>query len=353
MTDTAVKSTQMTAGLMYEPGDIRVEQVDVPEYGAHDLLVEVAACGVCGSDIPRMNSSGAYRYPIICGHEFSGHVAAIGDEVTAFSVGDLVSVPPLLPCRQCASCLEGHFSLCEDYDYFGSRRDGAYAQFVTVPDDNALLMPEGIDPRAAAMIDPSAIALHAILKTDLKPGARVAVVGAGPIGLFAVQWAKHLGASEVMALDLNEQKAAMAREAGADVAAVSSDEAIAAAGEGYDVVVETAGVSPTIALAASITARHGHAVFIGIPHHDVVLDEKTFSTFLRREVSLHGSWNSFSAPFPGYEWTESAARLADGSIRWEFMITHELGLDALPETMKQLGDRSIFSSKVLFLPNAR
>lgn len=345
-------TSTMTAGLMYEPGDIRVETVDVPTIGADELLVKVAACGVCGSDIPRMNYSGAYRYPIICGHEFSGHVDKIGADVTRFAVGDLVSVPPLLPCRECDSCLAGHFSLCEDYDYFGSRRDGAYAQYTMVPQSNALKMPDGLDPRAAAMIDPSAIALHAIRKTDLRPGARVAVLGAGPIGLFAVQWAKHLGASEVMALDLSEQKAAMAREAGADDAPTTPERALELAGRGYDVVIETAGVSPTIALAAQLAARHGHAAFIGIPHHDVVFDEKTFSTFLRREITLHGSWNSFSAPFPGSEWTESADRLADGSIRWEFMITHELGLESLAETMKQLADRSIFSSKVLFMPNA-
>jgi len=343
---------QMTAALMYEPGDVRVEQVDVPTIGPRDLLVKVAACGVCGSDIPRMNFSGAYRYPLICGHEFSGHVVDAGAEVTGFSQGDLVTVPPLLPCRNCESCQAGQFSLCEDYDYFGSRRDGAYAQYVDVPADNALLMPAGLDPRAAAMIDPSAIALHAIWKTKLAEGHRVAVLGAGPIGLFAVQWAKLLGASDVLALDVNEDKAAMAREAGANLTATSGDEAKELAGKGFDVIIETAGVPPTIALAPNLAARHGHAAFIGIPHSPVELDKATFSNFLRLEVSLHGSWNSFSAPFPGREWTESAARLADGSLKWEFMITHELGLDALPTTMKQLADRSIFSSKVLFMPNA-
>ncbi len=342
----------MTAALMYEPGDVRVEQVDIPAIGPDDLLVKVAACGVCGSDIPRMNFSGAYRYPLICGHEFSGHVVDAGSAVRGFSQGDLVSVPPLLPCRRCDSCHAGQFSLCEDYDYFGSRRDGAYAQYVNVPADNALLMPAGLDPRAAAMIDPSAIALHALLKTDLQAGERVAVLGAGPIGLFAVQWAKLLGAGEVLALDVNEQKAQMAREAGAELTATSGEEALEQAGRGFDVIIETAGVPPTIALAPNLAARHGAAAFIGIPHSPVELDKATFSAFLRREVSLHGSWNSFSAPFPGSEWTDSAARLSDGSLRWEFMITHELGLDAVPATMRQLADRSIFSSKVLFLPNA-
>jgi L-iditol 2-dehydrogenase len=341
----------MTAAVLYEPGDVRVEEVDLPTIGATDLLVKVAACGVCGSDIPRMNITGAYRHPIICGHEFAGHVVDAGSSVTEFSTGDLVSVPPLLPCYACGSCRAGHFSLCEDYDYFGSRRDGAYAQYVVVPADNALTMPVGLDPRAAAMIDPSAIALHAIWKTKLTAGHRVAVLGAGPIGLFAVQWARYLGAVEVLALDVNEDKAAMAREAGATVTATTRDEAVAAADGGFDVIVETAGVPPTIALAPNLAARHADAVFIGIPHAPIELDEVTFSNFLRREVALRGSWNSFSAPFPGKEWTTSADLLADGTIKWEFMITHQLGLESVPQVIKQLADRSIFSSKVMFMPN--
>lgn len=342
---------QMTAAVLYEPGDIRVHEVDVPAIGPTDLLVEVAACGVCGSDIPRMNTTGAYYAPIICGHEFSGHVVDAGADVTGFSQGDLVSVPPLLPCRKCESCREGHFSLCEDYDYFGSRRDGAYAQFVNVPADNALLMPKGLDPRAAAMIDPSAIALHAIWKTGLHEGQRVAVLGAGPIGLFAIEWAKLLGAGEVLSLDVSEEKAAMARQAGADLTAITAESALDQAGKGFDVIIETAGVPPTIALTPNLLARHGHASFIGIPHNPIEFDKKTFSNFLRREASLHGSWNSFSAPFPGKEWTDSADRLADGSLGWEFMITHQLGLDQVPTVMKQLGERSIHSSKILFMPN--
>jgi len=354
MSNPAVTSTipaTMKAVVLNAPGDMTVENVPVPEIGAGDLLVKVAACGVCGSDIPRMNFAGAHRHPIICGHEFSGFVVDLADDVAGFALGDLVSVPPLLPCRKCESCLEGHFSLCEDYDYFGSRRDGAYAQFVVVPADNALLMPRGLDPRAAAMIDPSAIALHALLRTRVGEGSRVAVIGAGPIGLFAVQWAKLLGAVEILAVDLNEDKARMAREAGATQTASGGEEALAIASGGYDVVIESAGVPPTIALAVNLVARRGDAAFIGIPHNPVEFDKATFSNFLRREVSLHGSWNSFSAPFPGREWHDSAAKLASGELKWEFMITHELDLDALPQTMKQLGERSIFSSKVLFLPN--
>jgi L-iditol 2-dehydrogenase len=349
MTKSAHSKT-MKAAVLYAPGDVRVEQVKIPTIGAGDLLVRVAACGVCGSDIPRMNFTGAHHHPIICGHEFSGFVTQVADDVASFSIGDLVTVPPLVPCNACASCKAGEFSLCEDYDYFGSRRNGAYAEFAVVPASNALVMPADLDPRAAAMIDPSAIALHAIRRTRLGAGHRVAVIGAGPIGLFAVQWARLLGATEVLAVDVNEQKAEMARVAGATHTANNDEQALAHAGDGYDIIIESAGVPQTVALAANLAARHGEAVFIGIPHKTVEFDKSTFSNILRREVSLHGSWNSFSAPFPGFEWTESTARLSDGSLKWEFMITHELGLDLVPETMKKLADRSIFSSKILFIP---
>lgn len=341
----------MKAAVMHAPGDIRVEHVAVPEIGPDDLLVTVAACGVCGSDVPRMNFAGAYYHPIICGHEFSGWVDQIGDQVTEFSVGDLVTVPPLLPCRTCASCVQGHFSLCEDYDYFGSRRDGAYAQFVNVPASNAMKMPAGMDPRAAAMMDPSSIALHAILRTKLAPGMSVAVIGAGPIGLFAVQWAKLKGAGDVLVVDISEQKAEMAKVAGATLTATTELAAIELAGRGFDVVIESAGAPSAIALAVRLAARRGEVSYIGIPHAPVELDKTTFSHLLRYEISLHGCWNSFSAPFPGLEWTESAAKLASGELKWEFMITHELGLDALPKMMKDLADRSGFTSKVLFIPN--
>ena len=328
-----------------------MEQVPVPAPGAGEVLLRVAACGVCGSDIPRMLRNGGYVMPIICGHEFSGHVERPGEGVTDFGTGDLVSVPPLIPCYRCDFCRQGAFGLCEDYDYFGSRSDGAYAQYVVAPVGNLLKMPAGIDPRAAAMLDPAAIALHALWKTGLRTGHRVLVVGAGPIGLFAVQWARLAGASQIVTIDLSEEKSAMAREAGATDAVQTHAEAKALAGRGFDVVLESAGVPVTADLAADLTGPQGHAVFVGIPHAPVELAKTTWNQFMRLEVTLHGSWNSFSAPFPGAEWRTAADKLASGELKWEFMITHELPLADLPAMMRTLGDRSEFSAKVIFVPN--
>ena len=345
-------SQKMQAAVLHGPGDITVEQVAVPTPESNEALVKVAACGICGSDIGRMLHKGAHRLPLICGHEFSGHLVELGDDIEGFELGDLVTVPPMVPCFKCDPCQRGTFSLCEDYDYFGSRRDGAYAQYVCVPQTNLLKMPEDLDPRAAAMIDPAAIALHAMRRTKLRAGLRVAVVGAGPIGLFAAQWAMLSGAAEVVTVDLNQQKADMALEMGVDAAATSPEEAVELAGEGFDLVFESAGAPSAVDMAVSLAGRHGEVTFVGIPNAPVTLSESTFNRFLRLEISLHGAWNSFSAPFPGEEWKTAAQFLADGRLKWEFMITHELGLGALPETMAALGDRSIFSSKILFMPNA-
>src|SRR5688572_12529005 len=142
--DTPTRETlpqTMTAAVMHAPGDIRVEQVAVPRPGPGQVLLKIAACGVCGSDIPRMLRNGGYIMPIICGHEFSGWVVELGDGVSGFDIGELVSVPPLIPCRTCDYCLKGAFGLCENYDYFGSRCDGAYAQYTVSPVGNLLKMP--------------------------------------------------------------------------------------------------------------------------------------------------------------------------------------------------------------------
>ena len=144
----------------------------------------------------------------------------------------------------------------------------------------------------------------------------------------------------------------MAREAGATAAVQTADAARELSGGGFDVVLESAGNAAAADLAAGLVGAKGHAVFVGIPHAPVELAKETWNRFMRLEVTLHGAWNSFSAPFPGDEWRTAAAKLATGELRWEFMITHELPLAALPDMMRTLGDRSTFTSKVLFVPSA-
>lgn len=336
----------MRAAVLHAPGDIRVETVADPELLPGHAMVRVEACGVCGSDLPRMLTKGAYRLPLICGHEFSGRVVALGEGVEDVAEGDVVTVPPLIPCFRCDQCQRGAFSRCRDYGYFGSRDDGAYAEYVAVPRRNLVKVPRGLDPTAAAMTDPAAIALHAIWKARFQAGMRAAVIGCGPIGLFAIQWFRIMGASEILAIDLDPNKLAMGEEAGA-TASLPADRATDGFG-GYDIVFEGAGHPVAENNAVRLVAPGGSAVFIGIPQGGVPLDARTFDHFLRNEVSLHGAWNSFSAPFPGDEWFTSLAKFASGELKWRFMITHDLDIAELPRIFEVFRDRKETTAKVIF-----
>ena len=340
----------MRAAVLHAPGDIRLEEVAKPVPGPGEVLLRVAAVGVCGSDLPRMLIKGAHKMPLICGHEFSGHISELGEGVTGFALGDLCTVPPMLPCGTCDQCATGDFSRCRDYDYFGSRRDGAYAEWVVVPVANLLKAPEGTDPRAAAMVDPASIALHAIWKAGgVRMGTRGAVIGCGPIGLFAIQWMLLMGATEVIAIDVSEEKLAQARQAGATQCFLAGAEL--PKGLLADLIVEAAGHPSSINAAVTLAAPGGHVVFIGIPVGDVSLQNKAFQHFLRQEVSLHGSWNSFGAPYPGPQWTVTLDKLASGALHWEFMISHELPLEELPAMFDRLrNERGMFFSKIMFRP---
>ncbi|MFD1200050.1 galactitol-1-phosphate 5-dehydrogenase [Brucella gallinifaecis] len=340
----------MRAAVLYTPGDIRIEDVPVPKVRPGHVILRVASVGVCGSDLPRMLIKGAHKMPIICGHEFSGHITEIGDGVDGFALGELVAIPPMLPCRKCDQCQKGQFSRCRDYDYFGSRRDGAYTEFVCVPVENLLKTPQDLDPRAVAMTDPASIALHAIWKAgSVTIGQRGAVIGCGPIGLFAIQWMKLMGASEVVAIDVSQQKLDLAREAGATHTFLPGEEI--PADLLCEIIVEAAGHPSSINAAVKLAAPGGHVVFIGIPVSDVTLDNKTFQHFLRQEISLHGSWNSFGAPYPGPQWTVALDKLGAGDLKWEFMISHDLDLAELPEMFEKFkSDKSMFFSKVMFRP---
>jgi L-iditol 2-dehydrogenase len=295
-----------------------------------------------------MLSKGAHRMPIVCGHEFSGRIVAMDQAIDGWDTDELVSVAPLIPCGRCAQCQIGHPSRCLDYDYFGSRRDGAYAEYVAVPRTNLLKTPAGIDPRAAAMADPASIALHAIWKAPIQVGQVGGVVGCGPIGLFAIQWLRLMGIDRVVAVDVSEQKLEQAREAGATHCFLSHGPKPTT--PPCDLVIEAAGRPATINLAVRLAGPGGHVVSIGIPTSDVTIEQASFNHLLRQEVSLHGSWNSFAAPFPGRQWSSTLEKLGSGQLRWEFMITHQLELDALPAMFKSFSEGNEFISKVMFLP---
>lgn len=345
----------MRALKLHAPGDVRFETVPVPEIKPDEVLVNVKACGVCGSDIPRILTYGAHVSELITGHEFAGVVVQTGAEVDNVTTGQRITAAPLIPCMKCEWCDKGHYSLCKSYDYLGSRSDGAMAEYVRVPKANLIPLPDGVSFEAGAMVDPAANAVHALNKAEIGPDSVVAIFGIGPIGLFAVQLAKHLGAKTVIGVDVSKDKLELAKDAGCDevVNSVEKEASVAIkeiAPSGADVILDASGVQVAQHQCVLSAANHGVIIFLGISHDSLTLSEKAVDRILRGELHIQGSWNSFSKPFPGREWTYSVELMEQGAMWKESFISHRLQLEEGPAFFDKLANEKFFFSKIMFLP---
>jgi len=349
-------TAKMKAVRLHAPGDLRVEEVNVPEINDHQVLVRVRAVGVCGSDPGRVMEKGTYSYPMTIGHEFSGDVAKVGAKVKDYKVGDPVTVVPLIPCGTCEYCRVGKYNLCDDYSYYGSRTDGAMAEYVAVEAANLLKLPEGVDFESGACTDPVAIAFHALRQAQLGAGDTVAILGAGPIGLFAIQWAKTMGATEVFVIDILDEKLTIAREVGADHAinakVVDPVDFVLkkTEGEGAHKVIEIVGAPVTQEQSLRMVRKEGTVVFCGISYKDLVIPVKTLDGLLRKELRIIGAWNSLASPYPINEWELALRFMALGRVKCKPVISHRFRLDEAPDVFRRLWKREEFFSKIFFLP---
>lgn len=346
----------MRALKLYAPSDLRLENIPKPTIGPEDVLVQVLAVGVCGSDIPRILSFGAYRPGLTMGHEFSGVISQTGSRVDNWNAGQRVTAAPLIPCFSCQACNDGRYSLCSDYDYLGSRTDGAMAEYVRVPAKNLIEIPDNVSFEAGAMTDPAANAMHALLKARLRGGESVAVFGTGPIGLFAIQIASHLGAAPIIGIDVKKEKLAIATEAGAaevidasQTDVIKTLEALTKA-QMVDLVLDISGAQAAQHQCVLAAGNSGLVILVGISHDNLNLSDKAVDHILRRELTIQGSWNSFSTPFPGAEWTTSLKLMAEGKIWKSSFISHRLSLAEGPGIFSKIKNSEIYFSKIIFKP---
>ena len=204
----------MKAAVLYGNEDIRYADWETPECRPGTVKVRVRATGICGSDVPRVLHHGAHFYPIVLGHEFSGDVVEVGEGVEGIFAGDTVSGAPLVPCMKCADCQLGNFSLCRHYSFIGSREQGSFAEYVVIPAANAIRYDPSIPYEQAAMFEPSTVAVHGLLQARYRGGETVAILGCGTIGIFTLQWAKILGAKQIVAFDIDDGRLELAKRLG-------------------------------------------------------------------------------------------------------------------------------------------
>ncbi len=311
----------MMAGVVHQKNDIRYEAIEKPQPKANEVLIKVKYTGICGSDVPRVNGDACHFFPNVLGHEFSGVIEEVGEDVRNLKPGDLVSGVPLVPCMECEDCQRGDYSLCKHYSFIGSRQYGSFAEYVAVPEKNAVKFDPEISFAQAAFFEPATVALHGIRRVPYEGGKTVAILGGGTIGMMTMQWAKIFGARVICVFDIVEERLKLARKLGASDTINTKDEdfmdqAMAITdGKGFDYVFETAGNTITMKMAYPLAANKSHICFIGTPTREISFTVDEWEMMNRKEFTLTGSWMSYSAPFPGAEWRDTAHFLKTGQLK--------------------------------------
>lgn len=343
----------MKAAVLYGQQDIRYEEVDTPQINNEEILVKVRSTGICGSDIPRLFGKAAHYYPIILGHEFSGEAVEIGKSVKNVSIGDRIVGAPLLPCYKCTDCLRGNYAQCKNYSFIGSRENGSWAQYVKIPVKNVVKLPAGVNFEQGAFFEPLTVALHGLFLMDFKGGAEVAIVGMGTIGLLTLQCAKNLGAKRITVFDIDDERLSTAKEYGADICLNTGTEGFKekvfneTQGRGFEMVVDTAGVQFTQKLSLEIAENKGNVMFISTPISNLTLLTKEFEQINRKELTLKGSWMSYSVPFPGKEWELAGYYLSKNVIKVERLIDRIIPLSEIESAVKDLAITGKVKGKIL------
>jgi (R,R)-butanediol dehydrogenase/meso-butanediol dehydrogenase/diacetyl reductase len=317
----------MKAAVIRGVRDVEVSEVPVPVPEAGEVLIKVRYCGICGSDVEAY-LTGMYERELIIGHEFSGEVIEVGEGVYGWAEGDRVTVNGVIPCGRCWFCHRNMASLCEDLYMPGITHNGAMAEYVKVPAKGLHPLPNGVSFRQAAIVDPMACALHGVRLSRLMPGDRVLVLGAGPIGLLALQCAYLAGAREVYVSEISPKRAELARKLGAlavfdprrDNLHVSLDELTE--GMGVDIVFVCAGVPVVFQEAITLVRRGGKIVALGICGEPVEAD---FMTIVMNELSIKGGYCGYE------EYPICLDYIAQGRIDVDSLVSDEIALKEIVE----------------------
>jgi L-iditol 2-dehydrogenase len=345
----------MKACNLYGVGDLRYEDHPVPVLENDEVLLQVKAAGICGSDIPRVFEKGTYHFPTIPGHEFAGVIVDAAEQDREL-LGKKAAVFPLIPCGKCAACQIGEYPQCADYDYYGSRRDGAFAEYIAVKKWNLVFAPDSVSLEHAAMCEPCAVAIHALSQAGINLGDAVAIFGAGPIGLLAAQLARGWGADSIVLVDVDEKKLQFAGELGFThtVNSAKTDPAeyirSVTGQKGADVVLEAAGVSATLESGFKAAKVFGKMVLMGNPAGKMEVSQKGYWEILRKQLTLKGTWNS-SYNDSRNDWRLAIRCMEQGILQLEKMITHRFPLADCGKAFELARKREAFYVKIMFVNN--
>lgn len=330
--------------LITEPGRITITEAELPVPGKGEALLEVLYCGICGADVASYTGNQPFTtYPRIPGHEFSARILQIPENESGLHPGDIVTCNPYFNCGTCYSCRRGFVNCCTDNQTMGVQRDGSFREYLTMPVER-IIPGGGLGPRELALIEPFSISYHAVSRCEIKETDRVLVVGAGPIGLFALVSAKMKGA-KVYVSDILEGRLKKAKELGADGVVNPKEQDLSAwnqqvtCGQGFDVCIEACGSPSTFLTCIQQAAFAANVILIGNGKKDTTF---LHSVLLKKELNVFGSRNSYTRDFI------SLIRLvADRGIDLMKIVSAEYPMEKAGEAFQALVNNDGSLEKVL------
>lgn len=333
-----------------EPGKISITEVPMPVSGKGEALLKIKYCGICGADVASFTGNQPFTtYPRIPGHEFSAEIADLPSDYNGeLKVSDIVTCNPYFNCGSCYSCRRGHYNCCTDNKTMGVQRDGSFSEYITMP-VGRIYSGMGLDAKQLALIEPFSIGYHALSRTEVKKSDRVLIIGAGPIGLFALISAKLRGA-RVWVADILDGRLEMAKQYGADgiinTKKIKFSDAAAeiTGGDGFDVCVEACGLPETFLAAIDVAAFAANIILIGNGKR-----ETTFlhSNLIKKELNVYGSRNSLESDF------RSLIKIvAEGKVDVMKMVSAIYLIDKADEAFKALASNDGSLAKILIKVNA-
>lgn len=338
----------MKAWVLYDINDIRYEEVQMPEPKENEVLVAVKAVGICGSDIPRIYQNGAHKMPLIPGHEFAGQVVKVGAGVDGKWLQKRVGVFPLIPCRECIACKKVAYEMCRNYNYLGSRCNGGFAEYVSVPISNLIELPEKVSYEAAAMLEPMAVAVHAIRRVKIQETDKVVVCGLGTIGMLLVMFLLEQGVKNIFVIGNKEFQKKRVLAFGIPENNYCDSRTMNVADwileqtkdAGADIFFECVGKNETYAQAIDLTMLGGSVCLVGNPHSDMSLSQQIYWKILRNQLNVTGTWNSSFTGEGEDDWHYVLKVLEQLKVRPEDLISHRYSLAELEDGFHIMRDKS-------------
>ncbi|MFE0178359.1 zinc-dependent alcohol dehydrogenase family protein [Streptomyces sp. NPDC059002] len=329
----------MKAAIVESVGKVVVGEVPDPTPGPREVVVEVAACGLCGTDLHIRQGEFAPTLPVVPGHEFAGTVVGLGRDVRELAVGDRVAVDPSLHCHECRYCRSGRGNLCERWAAIGVTTAGGAAQYALAPAANCVRLPDHVRTQDAALIEPLSCAVRGYDVLQSRLGAHVLIYGSGTMGLMMLELAKRTGAASVDVVDLNPERLATAARLGVSASAAGADELDRA--EGWDVVIDATGHAAAIQDGLGRVAKAGTFLQFGVADYATRVSIDPYRIY-NQEITITGSM----AVLHSYE--RAAELFAAGVIDPDVFISDRLPLDSYPQALDRFA--SGVGRKIVVVP---